>query len=73
MILKNFKKPLSRIFGARKAKRLLVGAGVAFARNDTYKLDEAFVWGESPQGHDFWTEVYPKLNNGKRFMEKDGS
>lgn len=28
------------------------------------ELNSSFIWGDTPQGHDFWENIYDKLNEG---------
>jgi hypothetical protein len=68
MIFKKLKKTLSRIYGARKAKRILVIAEASsnFSHiEDAAQLDMAFIWADAPQGHGFWSEVHLKLSQAK--------
>lgn len=31
-------------------------------KGDATRLDEAFIWNDSPQGHDFWAELSARLS-----------
>jgi hypothetical protein len=73
MIFKKLKKPLSRIYGARKAKRMLVIAENSDDLShveDIPQLDMAFIWDDTPQGHGFWSKVHLKLSQAK-LLEHD--
>lgn len=54
------KDTLARLFGARKAKRLIKGLkeDCRVALEDDYQsVSYLFVWQETRQGHNFWRKV----------------
>jgi len=38
--------------------------------NSCYDLQEAFSWGSTPQGYDYWKNIYNSLNNNPNYNPK---
>jgi hypothetical protein len=52
---------LDRQLGARKTSRLLATLQDISPFEDNTDLKQAFIWDESPQGHNFWSDIYRKI------------